>query len=91
MPKKPTTKTPAVKVGVLTPSFLAKRGLPRDKANYVTAIIRMRAVIRGLMETTYDPDVVEDLLLLDTMFDDSIREMYQRAAQDGGAVPPKAG
>lgn len=88
--RRPPTKPPTVKVGVLTPSFLAKRGLPRDKANYVTQVIRMRAGIRHLMETATDPDVVEELLCLDSFFEDSVRVMYELAAQRaGGSVPPK--
>lgn len=65
------------KVLRITADFLKKRGLPRDKANYVMSVIRMRAEVRHLMETAKDKDVVQELLCLDGFFEDSVSTMYE--------------
>lgn len=77
------------KVLRLTADFLKKRGLSRDKANYVMAVIRMRHEVRHLMETAHDPDVVQELLCLDAFFDDSIGTMYEIERDEKGPTPNK--
>lgn len=70
--------------------FLRQRGLPRDKANYVMAVIRMRAEVRHLMHTATDPDVVDEVLVLDSFLEDSITTMYQIEGHvTPSATPPK--
>lgn len=70
----------------ISSTFLAKRGLPRDKANYVTALIRMRVEVRHLMRTARDQDVVAELLCLDEFIEDSVSTMYEAQKQkEGGA------
>lgn len=80
MKKQPVTKQPA-KVVALTADFLKSRGLPRDKANYVMAVIRMRQEVRHLLKTTKDAEVHQELLCLDEFFDDTVTTMYAVAAQ----------
>lgn len=63
-------------VPILTPEFLKRKALTRDKANYVMAIVRMRQEVRHLMNTATDIDVTQELLCLDEFFEDSVTTMY---------------
>lgn len=78
MSRKQEKKPPSVNVTTF------QQALPRDKANYVTSVIRMRAELRHLMGTARDKDVVEELVVLDSFFEDSVSLIYQRAREDGG-------
>lgn len=81
---------PQAQVTVLTAEFLKKRGLPRDKANYVMAVVRMRQEVRHLMRTATDSDVVQELLCLDEFFDDTVTTMYAAAGETTNPNPKGA-
>lgn len=70
---------------ILPPTLLMKRrGLTRDRANYVTAVIQMRAKVRHLMETARDATVVEELLVLDSFLEDTITTIYYGDKPEAG-------
>lgn len=63
-------------VKAITAEEFKRKGLPRDRANYVISVVRMRQEVRHLMETAKDPLVVQELLCLDEFFSDTVSFMY---------------
>lgn len=74
--KKTTKQKAAATVSPITAGMMRNKGLTRDKANYVMAVVRMRAEVRHLMRTVTDDAVVQELLCLDEFFEDSVTVMY---------------
>ena len=56
--------------------FLKSRGLKRDKANYVTSLIKMRAELGLLLRLNRDPTVEAEINALLEFIEDSIGFMY---------------
>jgi len=71
----------------ITADDFKKRGLTRDRANYVISVVRMRQELRHLLETAKDPIVVQELLCLDEFFNDTVTFMY--TGPDNKPTKPK--
>lgn len=69
--------------------FLLRRGLRRDKANYVTSIVRIRQELTHLRKLIGDPDVLEEIIVLTEFMEDSVHYMYQ--LEDEQQNPPPKG
>ncbi len=74
-------------VKTITAEEFKRKGLPRDRANYVISVVRMRQEVRHLMETAKDPIVVQELLCLDEFFNDTVTSMY--TGPDNKPTKPK--
>lgn len=68
--------------------FLLKRGLRRDKANYVTSIIKIRQELAMLKKMVGDPDVLEEIIVLTEFIEDSVQYMYMLESEQQNP-PPK--
>lgn len=82
-PKAPATVT------AFTVGMMRSKGLTRDKANYVMAVVRMRAEVRHLMRTATDDTVVQELLCLDEFFEDTVTTIYAEQSNKPQPTKPK--
>jgi len=56
--------------------FLKHKGLKRDKANFVTMLIRVRAELGTLRNITMDDTVAEEIELMEMFLGETIDYMY---------------
>ncbi len=62
----------------MTPEkFLLKRGLKRDKANYVIALIKFREALKHLIGSVNDKDVKECISSMAGNVSEEIEYMYE--------------
>lgn len=66
--------------------FLKKKGLPRDQANYVTTMIRMKADLHALMKLTSDPCVLEELDTMIGVMQETVEWIYALDGMDNTAA-----
>lgn len=64
--------------------FLKQRGLKRDKANFVTLMLRMRADLGALGRITSDEDVQEEIETLMGFIMETVELMYSMEEYDRG-------
>lgn len=65
-------------------TFLKKKGLPRDKAMFVTLLIRARADMVALRKMISDPDVVEEIDTTVGMLSEQVDFMYTLVNEESG-------
>ena len=64
--------------------LLRKKGLKRDKANFVTLLLRMRADLGALGRITSDEDVQEEIETLMGFIMETVELMYSMEEYDRG-------
>ena len=60
--------------------FLVKRGLTRDRANYVTTLIKFRSEMSHLLRYSRDKDVIEALDGMCEIIGCEVEDMYEAQA-----------
>ena len=65
-------------------NFLRNRGLQRDKANFVTLLLRVRADLGALGRITSDEDVQEEIETLMGFIMETVELMYSMEEYDRG-------
>lgn len=65
-------------------AFLMKRGLKRDRANYVTSLIRFKAELDQLQRMTSDGDVKEEIRTMSGFVTETVELMYTLESMDTG-------
>lgn len=64
-------------------SFLMRRGLKRDRANYVSCLIRYKAELDQLLRMTTDATVKEELRTMGGFVTETIELMYTLESMEG--------
>lgn len=65
--------------------FLMKRGLPRDKASYVTLLVRFRHDLQALARLASDTEVVDAIKVVDGCIAEEVKYVYDVVeAKNGG-------
>lgn len=57
--------------------FIKRKGLTRDKANWVTLMVRLRADMKALERLVSDPDVLMEIATVADIVEDSVQWMYE--------------
>lgn len=66
--------------------FLMKRGLSRDRANYVTSLVRMRSELEGLMKITRDEVIKDCIMGMCEIIGDEVADVYELQRAEEGTI-----
>ena len=69
-------------------AFLLRKGMRRDKADYVAAVVRIKADLQHLLKGVSDASVMDEIEVLCEFIEDSVHLMHEMAR---AYQPPRGG